>query len=185
MQDGSLPTLYSRLLRGALEPSHLAVPDLWDDCPRGLSYSSCDHEVERGISFAPDCAALPDAHLPPVSSALSPRNGGKLGAADVREFGLDVIALIGTLRFCDHRSVPEIHQALLARGMRIAERTVLNLLQRYEELVAVRLADAKRLTSLLEQQGSVILAIDGLQPDVGHEVSWIIRDCLSGEILLA
>jgi hypothetical protein len=64
------------------------------------------------------------------------------------EFGLDVIALVGTLRFCDHRSVPEIHQALLARGMRIAERTVLNLLQRYEELVAVRLADAKRLTSL-------------------------------------
>lgn len=69
--------------------------------------------------------------------------------------------------------------------MRIAERTVLNLLQRYEELVAVRLVDAERLTSLLEQQGSVILAIDGLQPDVGHEVLWIIRDCLSEEILLA
>jgi hypothetical protein len=27
--------------------------------------------------------------------------------------------------------------------------------------------------------------IDGLQPDVGHEVLWILRDCLSGEILLA
>nr|WP_220208345.1 ISNCY family transposase [Reticulibacter mediterranei] len=101
------------------------------------------------------------------------------------EFGLDVIALIGALRFRDHRSVPEIHQHLLSRGLRIAERTVLNLLQRYEELVAVRLADAKRLTQLLEQQGSVILAIDGLQPDVGHEVLWIIRDCLSEEILLA
>lgn len=101
------------------------------------------------------------------------------------EFGLDVIALIGTLRFCDHRSVPEIHQALLARGMRIAERTVLNLLQRYEERVAVRLADAERLTHLLEKQGNVILAIDGLQPDVGHEVLWVIRDCLSEEILLA
>lgn len=101
------------------------------------------------------------------------------------EFGLDVIALIGALRFLDHRSVPEIHQALLAQGMRIAERTVLNLLQRYEELVAVHLADAERLTHLLEQQGSVILAIDGLQPDVGHEVLWVIRDCLSSEILLA
>src|SRR5262249_53622227 len=31
----------------------------------------------------------------------------------------------------------------------------------------------------------VILAIDGLQPDVGHEVLWVLRDCLSGEILLA
>ena len=31
----------------------------------------------------------------------------------------------------------------------------------------------------------MILAIDGLQPDVGHEVLWVIRDTLSGEVLLA
>jgi hypothetical protein len=31
----------------------------------------------------------------------------------------------------------------------------------------------------------VILAVDGLQPDVGHEVLWVIRDVLSGEILPA
>jgi hypothetical protein len=31
----------------------------------------------------------------------------------------------------------------------------------------------------------VILALDGLQPDVGHEVLWVVRDCLSEEILLA
>ncbi|MBD2266681.1 transposase, partial [Anabaena sp. FACHB-709] len=29
------------------------------------------------------------------------------------------------------------------------------------------------------------LAIDGMQPEIGHEVLWVIRDCLSGEILLA
>ena len=31
----------------------------------------------------------------------------------------------------------------------------------------------------------MLLALDGLQPDVGHEVLWIVRDCLSEEILLA
>jgi hypothetical protein len=31
----------------------------------------------------------------------------------------------------------------------------------------------------------VVLALDGMQPDVGHEVLWVIRDCLSGEPLLA
>jgi len=31
----------------------------------------------------------------------------------------------------------------------------------------------------------VVLAIDGLQPDVGHEVLWVIREVLSGEILIA
>src|SRR3989442_4392095 len=35
------------------------------------------------------------------------------------------------------------------------------------------------------QQGQVLLAVDGMQPDVGHEVLWVIRDCLSGEVLLA
>jgi len=30
----------------------------------------------------------------------------------------------------------------------------------------------------------VILAIDGLQPDMGHEVLWVIRECQSGELLL-
>jgi hypothetical protein len=27
----------------------------------------------------------------------------------------------------------------------------------------------------------VILALDGLQPDVGHEVLWVLRDCCSDE----
>src|SRR3712207_8504639 len=27
--------------------------------------------------------------------------------------------------------------------------------------------------------------LDGLEPDVGHEVLWVVRDCVSGEVLLA
>jgi hypothetical protein len=101
------------------------------------------------------------------------------------EFGLDVIALVGALRYGEHRSVPEIHRALVARGVPIAERSVTNALYRYEELVALRLADQTRLRELLARQEQVILALDGLQPDVGHEVLWVLRDCLSGEVLLA
>jgi len=101
------------------------------------------------------------------------------------EFGLDVIAHVGALRYGQHRSVPEIHQDLVARGVRIAERSVTEQLRRYEELVTLRLADRTRLAARLREQGQVILALDGLQPDVGHEVLWVLRDCLSGEILLA
>src|SRR5262249_56706272 len=79
----------------------------------------------------------------------------------------------------------EIRQRLLGRGLAVCERTVSNLLDRYDELLAVALTDNGRLSRLLAGQGRVILAIDGLQPDVGHEVLWVIRDCLSGEILLA
>jgi len=101
------------------------------------------------------------------------------------EFGLEVIALIGRWRFREHRSVPEMHRMLLAGGVSITERSVTNLMQRYEELVALRVANHERIKERLQKQGRVILAIDGLQPDVGHEVLWVIRDCLSEEILLA
>jgi hypothetical protein len=101
------------------------------------------------------------------------------------EFGLEVIALIGRWRFREHRSVPEMHRMLLMRGVSITERSVTNLMQRYEELVALRVANHERIKQRLQKQGRVILAIDGLQPDVGHEVLWVIRDCLSEEILLA
>lgn len=101
------------------------------------------------------------------------------------EFGLDVIALVGRLRYAEHRSVPEIRTHLVGRNVAVSERTVTNLLDRYDELLAVSLTDDRRLKKVLAGQGRVILALDGLQPDVGHEVLWVIRDCLSGEILLA
>jgi hypothetical protein len=100
-------------------------------------------------------------------------------------FGLDVIALVGRLRYTEHSSVPEIHRHLVQRGVRIAERTLTHLLHRYEELLAVHLGDQRRIHEQLRTQGRVILALDGLQPDVGHEVLWVLRDCLSGEVLLA
>jgi hypothetical protein len=101
------------------------------------------------------------------------------------EFGLEVIALIGRWRFREHRSVPEMHRLLLSRGVSITERSVTHLMQRYEELVTLRITDHERIKTRLQKQGHVMLALDGLQPDVGHEVLWVVRDCLSEEILLA
>jgi hypothetical protein len=124
----------------------------------------------------PECARR---HVP-----YRPESEGSI-ALPQHEFGLDVIALVGTLRYRQHQSVPEIHRALRERGVVICERTVTNLLDRYDELLATSLADDRRLRSMLARQGRVILALDGLQPDVGHEVLWVLRDCLSGEVRLA
>jgi hypothetical protein len=63
----------------------------------------------------------------------------------------------------------------------ISERSVL--LDRYDELVAT--TDPGHLRARFADQGRVVLAIDGLQPEVGHEVLWVIRDCLSGTVVLA
>jgi hypothetical protein len=123
-----------------------------------------------------ECALYQESRRPEQEGAFALAQG---------EFGLDVIALVGALRHAEHRSVPEIHRQLLGRGVSVSERTVTNLLDRYEELVALRLTDRDRLKGALERRGRAILALDGLQPDVGHEVLWVVRECLSGEVLLA
>jgi hypothetical protein len=124
----------------------------------------------------PACPWYRRPYRPEEESALALPHG---------EFGLDVLALVGQQRYREHRSVPEIHQALVARGVVVAERTVGHLIERYEELVALRLTDTRRLRARLTREGGVVLALDGLQPDVGHEVLWVIRDCVTGEPLLA
>ena len=64
-------------------------------------------------------------------------------------------------------------------------RSVGNLLDRYDELLALSRPDVARLRRINAEMGRVTLALDGLQPDVGHEVHWVLRDALSGEIPLA
>ena len=113
-----------------------------------------------------------------------PEEEGRL-ALPKHEFGLDIMAWVGTLRYAQHRSLPEIHQHLLRRGVAVAPRTVSHLLERYDELLTLSLTDTVRLQRITQAGGRVILALDGLQPDVGHEVLWVLRDCLSGEVLLA
>src|SRR5262245_56394602 len=103
-----------------------------------------------------ECAARRKPYRPEAEGRL---------ALPHHEFGLDVIALVGRLRYAFHRSVPEIRAHLAGRGLSIAERSVTNLLDRYDELLAVALTDDRRLKTLLAGQGRAILAIDGLQPD--------------------
>jgi len=123
-----------------------------------------------------DCAAFKKPYRPEAEGSLAlPRH----------EFGLDVVALIGRLRYAEHRSVPEIRTHLVGRNLSVSERTVTNLLDRYDELLAVALADDRRLRKVLAAQQQVILGIDGLQPDVGHDLLWVVRDVLSDEVLLA
>jgi hypothetical protein len=125
---------------------------------------------------AEGCARYHQPYRPEAEGALAlPRH----------EFGLDVVALVGALRHRDHRSVPEIHAVLRARGVAIAERSVTTLLDRYDEVLATQLGGTDHLRRRLTGQGRVVLALDGLQPDVGHEVLWVLRDCLSGTVLLA
>src|SRR5260370_27309429 len=86
------------------------------------------------------------------------------------EFGLDVIALVGTLRYQQQRSIPQIHEELMRRGLVVADHTVTDQLYPPEAFLSLPLADAQRLQERLKEQQQVILPLDGLQPHVLHEL---------------
>ena len=88
----------------------------------------------------PDCPRYHVAYRPEEEGRWALPHG---------EFGLEVIALIGRWRFREHRSVPEMHRMLLARGVSITERSVTHLMQRYEELVTLRITDHERIDAAI------------------------------------
>src|SRR6516164_5872951 len=99
------------------------------------------------------------------------------------EFGLDVIAHVGNLRYGEHRSVPEIHQALRRRGLDIAERTVTNLLDRYEVLLAKSLLSARQqdLADLIGQvREGLTVPIAGVISDGQHAIRKAVAQALPG-----
>ncbi len=89
----------------------------------------------------PQCPRYHVAYRPEAEGSFALPHG---------DFGLEIIALIGRWRFREHRSVPEMHRALLARGVSITERSVTHLMQRYEELVALRVRDQERIKGRLQ-----------------------------------
>lgn len=176
----------------AAEPTitHDLTPDR-TDCPHCGRWMTADYANRRTLHTLAGVTRLNltirRCHHPACVAHKTPYRPEAEGsfALPRHEFGLDVVALIGRLRYTEHRSVPEIKAHLVGRQVSVSERTVTNLLDRYDELLATALADDHRLKKVLASQKKVILAIDGLQPDVGHEVLWVLRDVLSGEILLA
>lgn len=100
-------------------------------------------------------------------------------------YGLDVLTEIARQRWVCERSVPEIHAALQAEyALPIAERTVDYATETWQELAtAWVLRDPARLAAL-RAQGGIVLAVDGLQPEKGHETVYVLRDTISRQNLL-
>ena len=113
---------------------------------------------------------------PRFHQATRPEEEGRW-AVSHGEFGLDVIALVGMLRYQEQRSIPQNHQELQRRGVQIAQGTVTDQLYRYEELLALHLADSEWLQARLKDQQQVILALDGFNQMWGMRCCGCPRSC--------
>jgi len=101
------------------------------------------------------------------------------------EFGLDVVSLIGYYRLKDCLSFPKIAAALAdLHDVEISEREVEDLFNLYVALTTTDVRTDPGLVAKLVRQGKIVLTIDAAKPERAGESLWLVRDHISGEVLL-
>ncbi|HVB25471.1 MAG TPA: hypothetical protein VNG51_26275 [Ktedonobacteraceae bacterium] len=106
-------------------------------------------------------------------------------------YGLDIVLLVGQLRLREHQTVDEVHQELLKRleplGVKMSRREVLYLFEAYCTLLRAssEVKDDQEWLAQVKQNGGIIVSVDGIQPEKGNETVYLVRDALTGRILVA
>ncbi|MEK3912983.1 hypothetical protein [Paenibacillus sp. FSL H7-0331] len=80
----------------------------------------------------PDCAHVGVAYKSAEAEMLSMKHSS---------YGYDVLALVGELRFKQHRTVAEVAEALNEQGIPTSQRHAQNLYERYQILLSASLDD--------------------------------------------
>ena len=138
-----------------LRTVHRCCPDCGRRMRDPLRQPPHGDDARRAGAPAPEDPAVREPGCARHHRPYRPEAEGGL-ALPQHEFGLDVIASTGALRYREHRSVPEIHAPCGSAAWRSAERTVTNLLDRYDELAGrPRWPTTSRLRAALAGQGRV------------------------------
>jgi hypothetical protein len=142
----------------------------------------CDHRFHRIHSLQGPLELV--CRLAHCSDRACPARGETLSPAAELSLtlpwwlvGWDVFCWMGQRRFVRHWSVPQI-QAELQETYHIdlCRDTLVNYLRRYQNLVAARQQDPQQLAQAYRRLQSLVLTIDGLQPEKGHETLYVVRE---------
>jgi hypothetical protein len=91
--------------------------------------------------------------------------------------GWDVFCWLGHRRFARHWSVPQLRAELVdSYGLELSEDAIEDYLQRYQCMLAARQQDFALLQEDYATTREVVLSMDGLQPEKGHETLYVVRE---------
>ena len=91
--------------------------------------------------------------------------------------GWDLFLWMGFRRFKRHWSVPQIHRELSdSYGILLSKDIVVEYLKKYQVMVAARHQDLSLWKEIYSDCSDLILSIDGLQPEKGHETIYVVRE---------
>jgi hypothetical protein len=161
-------------------------------CPKcGRRMTICDHRFRRiETKEGPTRVCCKLVQCPDRAC----RSGGKTFAPRAEQFlappnvALDweLFAWIGHRRFARHWSVPTICAELADTFQVVFSRdAVEQYVHRYECMVAARHQDLDQLRDAYANLPDLVLSIDGLQPEKGHEVLYVVRELNAGRVWFA
>lgn len=91
--------------------------------------------------------------------------------------GWDVFCFIGHRRFARRWSVPHIRAELQdSYAIALSADAIAGYVRRYQTMVAARQQDRQQLSDAYHLIDSLVLTIDGLQPEKGHETLYTVRE---------
>jgi hypothetical protein len=151
----------------------------------------CDHRIRRIYSLQGPLelccrsAHCPDPGCPSRPHTLSPTTELSL-ALPGWLIGWDVFCFIGHRRFCRHWSVPQIQDELAdTYRIHLSDDALSAYIRRYQAMVAARQQDPAQLQLAYCGIASVVLSIDGLQPEKGHETLYAVRELKAKRVWFA
>ena len=91
--------------------------------------------------------------------------------------GWDVFCWLGHRRFARHWSVPQIRDELSDRlAIPLSVDALEQYVGRYQRMLAARQQDPATVASAYRRAKGLVLTIDGLQPEKGHETLYVVRE---------
>ncbi len=149
------------------------------------SWTKTVQQLDRVVSVAARPKRCTNPACPVTGTAFPPA-AARTVALPYATYGFDVIAQIGYWRTHEALSSAQIHTRLCAQGLQISRRQVDHLSHQYQLLLAVGARqDLDPLRAVVATYGGLVLSLDGLAPEGISEQLWVVREVLSGTILLA
>jgi hypothetical protein len=100
--------------------------------------------------------------------------------------GWDVFCWIGQRRFSRHWSVPQIRNELRdTYDLKLSADAIEDHIAAYQTMVAARHQDSQQMATVYETTKDIVLSIDGLQPEKGHETLYVVREVTQNRVWFA
>jgi hypothetical protein len=159
----------------------LAVEEQWcRTC--GGALTICDHRHHRVFTLTgPLHLVCKLAHCPTRACPAHPQTLSPEAETAVAMpwwvLGWDVVCWLGQRRFARHWSVGQIRAELAdTYQIRLSADAIETYIHRYQQMLAAHRQAPDQLAAAYADVEAVMLAIDGLQPEKGHETLYVVRE---------